>query len=86
MNLSLLKLPVLEYLERSRKMGGVKFTAEGTTCSENITLREVIKKLGLHKRHRIFVVDEENNVLRVISLGDVIKTLLKFDRGVQEDD
>jgi 5'-AMP-activated protein kinase regulatory gamma subunit len=81
-NLSLLKLPVLDYLERSRKMGGVKFTGEGTTCSENITLREVIKKLGQNKRHRIFVVDEENKVLRVISLGDVIKILCPH----QEDD
>ncbi|MQM04794.1 hypothetical protein Taro_037599 [Colocasia esculenta] len=50
------------------------------TCKRDDTIKDVILRLDSHKIHRIYVVDEEENVEGVITLRDIISKLVHEPR------
>lgn len=47
------------------------------SCTKKSTLGEVVSTLASFRRHRLFIVDEEGKPIGVISLGDVLTTILQ---------
>nr|XP_043618320.1 SNF1-related protein kinase regulatory subunit gamma-1-like [Erigeron canadensis] len=70
---------VKSYLEENHKesplMSGM------ITCKKDDTLKDVIMKLDSMKIHRIYVVDEEENLVGLITLRDIISRLVHEPRG-----
>jgi len=50
--------------------------APGICCSPEATLAHIIKQLALSRIHRIYVVDAHKKLINVVSLTDVIRTLV----------
>jgi len=48
-----------------------------TTCKSNSTLEDVILTLSSQRYHRVFVLDDSNVPIGVITLGDVLKLISK---------
>jgi len=55
-------------------------------CSPHSTIADVIKKLSFLRIHRIFMVNEANLPVGVLSLGDILKILLDNKDAVDSDD
>jgi len=53
---------------------GRPFTVQ--TCTENDTLKTVIRRLATNKIHRIFIVNEKNVPIGVVALRDVFNEIL----------
>lgn len=51
------------------------------TCSKDHTLKEVIQMLDNNKIHRIYVVDNNDNLEGVITLRDIISKLVHEPKG-----
>ncbi|XP_042496873.1 SNF1-related protein kinase regulatory subunit gamma-1 [Macadamia integrifolia] len=51
------------------------------TCRKDNTLEEVIRRLDTEKIHRIYVVDEDENLEGVITLRDIISKLVHEPHG-----
>jgi 5'-AMP-activated protein kinase regulatory gamma subunit len=47
------------------------------SCTKKSTLGQVVSTLATYRRHRVFIIDNEGKPIGVISLGDVLATLLK---------
>jgi len=68
-----LLLPVTQYI--SNQMGKVKAPI---TCSLNTDFQTVLLKMSLFRIHRIWIVDENDKPIGVISQTDVMKKLSEF--------
>lgn len=51
------------------------------TCKRDDTLEDIILRLDHEKIHRIYVVDEEENLQGVITLRDIISKLVHEPHG-----
>lgn len=51
------------------------------TCRSDDTIKDVILKLDTHKIHRIYVVNEEQDLEGVVTLRDIISKLVHEPRG-----
>ena len=51
------------------------------TCKRDNTIKEIILNLDSKKIHRIYVVDEEENLEGVITLRDIISKLVHEPHG-----
>jgi len=51
------------------------------TCKRDNTIKEIILNLDSEKMHRIYVVDEEENLEGVITLRDIISKLVHEPHG-----
>lgn len=64
-----------EHQEASPMLRGV------ITCKRDDTIKDIILKLDSEKIHRIYVIDEEENLEGVITLRDIISKLVHEPRG-----
>jgi len=55
----------------------VDIMAPGICCGPEVTLAHVIKQLALSRIHRIYIVDRQKKLINVVTLTDVIRTLIK---------
>jgi CBS domain-containing protein len=46
------------------------------TCSKGTTLERVIRKLDTSRIHRIYIKDDDNRPVRVVSLRDVLAVVV----------
>jgi len=66
--------PTIEFIQMIRsKQINVSFPI--FTCHLHNTLEEVIMKLSVLRVHRLYITDEANHPIGVLSLGDVFKLL-----------
>ena len=81
-NLHLLVKPVLEYIKEATPKGceGVDSDEFATPCT---TLLEALQKLSRSGRHRLWIVDNDNdrNLLGVLSLTDIIGSVVQIGPG-----
>ena len=72
-------IAVRKYLEkhdkRSPMLNGM------ITCKRDETVKELIQTLNLEMIHRVYVVDDEGNLERVITLRDIVSRLVHEPRG-----
>lgn len=73
----LLNMPLRVYLDVVSE--GVENSA--ITCSPDDTLEEIIRRMVASRIHRIYVVDEKNRPIRVISLRNVLRKFVKEPNG-----
>ena len=73
----LLNMPLRVYLEVVSE--GAENSA--ITCSPDDTLEEIIRRMVASRIHRIYVVDEKNHPIRVISLRNVLRKFVKEPNG-----
>ena len=71
-----LKQPIIEFLNKIRRLD-LNTRAPIFTCKQEDTALKVIAKLSATKAHRIFIVDDDDKPVRVVSLTDVIRLVLK---------
>eukprot|EP00048_Salpingoeca_helianthica_P023394 m.24082 g.24082 ORF g.24082 m.24082 type:complete len:463 (+) comp8614_c0_seq1:138-1526(+) len=73
----LLNMPLRSYLDV------VSDGAENSaiTCKGTDTMEEVIKRMVRSRIHRIYVVDEKDRVIRVVSLRNVLRKFVKEPSG-----
>jgi len=62
--------PVLNFLKREKAT-----IRNPITCTKESTLREVISKLSSEKIHRIYVVDEQERPIGIVTLSDIMPVL-----------
>ncbi|EFA83352.1 hypothetical protein PPL_04145 [Heterostelium album PN500] len=72
--LSLLYLPICEYLDAMKKL--TNSPKHVITCTYNETFKEVTQRIAENKIHRIFIVNEENKLKGVISLLDILEQIV----------
>jgi len=75
-SLSLLQIPIMDFLKQIRSMS-VDIMAPVITCKPTDSFAMVIAKLAATKVHRLFVTDDDFKPLKVISITDVLKALDK---------
>jgi len=71
-----LNQPIIDFLNKIRRMD-LKTRAPTFTCKLNEPLIQVMGKISATKAHRVFVVDEHHKPIRVVSITDIIRTILK---------
>jgi len=64
-NFNQLNVPIRQFLSQTKK--------QPICVRQNSTMGDVVAKLAENKVHRVFVVDDENKVLNVISMTSVMK-------------
>jgi len=64
--------PVSEFLQ----IGTVNHTA--ISCGMQTRISEVIQKLAQDKIHRIYIINQQNQPIGVITLGDILKEIYKY--------
>ncbi|ONK58469.1 uncharacterized protein A4U43_C09F13370 [Asparagus officinalis] len=70
---------VRNYLEKNQEVSPM---LRGViTCKRDDTIKDIILKLDSEKIHRIYVVNEENNLEGVITLRDIISKLVHEPHG-----
>jgi len=67
--------PLREYLSNCNRLFKKDPNSKPITCTIKSTLCEVIAKLVKNHIHRIFVVDDNNTLIGVLSLCDVITAI-----------
>eukprot|EP01132_Coremiostelium_polycephalum_P004540 gene4540-5656_t len=72
--LSLLYLPISEYLEALQKICGQPRST--ITCKKTDSFKDVVQKITENKIHRIFVVDDDNRLEGIISLVDILEQVV----------
>eukprot|EP01094_Clydonella_sp_ATCC50884_P022059 TRINITY_DN4987_c0_g1_i2.p1 TRINITY_DN4987_c0_g1~~TRINITY_DN4987_c0_g1_i2.p1 ORF type:complete len:292 (-),score=130.73 TRINITY_DN4987_c0_g1_i2:876-1751(-) len=73
-NFARLGLPVLDYIAPIRQENlKAKFPAIG--CNVHTPFERVIKKLDASRVHRVFITDDDNKIVGVVSLGDVLRVV-----------
>lgn len=72
--LPLLQLPVMEFLKKAKSK-----PKELITCDVNHRFKEVMTRVMLHKVHRAWIVDATRRPVGVITLTDIIRTLLEYN-------
>ena len=65
-----LVLPVTTYLKNINKECPATMTPDST-------LRDLISTLTEHNLHRAFVVNDQGKIVRVVSLGDLLRFLIQ---------
>lgn len=71
-----LKQSIIEFLNKIRRLY-LNTRAPSFTCRSEDSLYHVIGKLGATKAHRLFIVDDSYKPLKVVSLTDIIRVILK---------
>lgn len=59
-------------------LGEADSVAPSITCSRDMTLRVVLRRLHVTKIHRLYVTDDEDRPLAVVSLSDIL-TIIALD-------
>jgi CBS domain-containing protein len=65
-NFNQLNVPIMQFLSTKKKQQSISVT-------RNSTMSDVVSKLTENKVHRVFVVDETNKLLNIISMTSVMK-------------
>jgi CBS domain-containing protein len=74
----LLNLPISTYLD---VVTGDHQENAAITCSPKETLAAVIKRMVSSRIHRIFVVDEDEYIIRVVSLRNILRKFVREPEG-----
>jgi len=77
--LQYLSQPVLEYVVKSRKAHNLPNQIL-VSCTENSTLEQIMELFAREKVHRIYIIDENQQFVGVITLSDVFKCLVEYFR------
>eukprot|EP01133_Synstelium_polycarpum_P018035 gene18035-21529_t len=80
--LNLLYQPITEYLSAIKKLTNCPRNV--VTCKKSDTFKDVVQKVAENKIHRIFVVNDENKLLGVISLLDILEFIVKSKQTTQD--
>ncbi|EGC37237.1 hypothetical protein DICPUDRAFT_91670 [Dictyostelium purpureum] len=72
--LSLLNLPIKEYLEALKKITDYKSTF--LTCRSNDTFKEIVQSIGEKRAHRVFIINTHNQLEGVLSLQDILEQIV----------
>lgn len=72
-----LNQPIIELMNKIRRMQ-LKARAPSFTCNPSDKLDHVISKLVATHSHRIFVVNDAHHPDKVVSITDILKTVLKL--------
>jgi len=74
-NLALVQLSAIEFL---KKINESKDIQKMITCHPNDRFKEIMTKMMISKVHRVWIVDSECRPIGVLTLTDIIKTLLEY--------
>jgi len=74
---SSLKSPVAEYLESSRAQRDIE-KRPPVTCKIDALLEDIVADMLYHHVHRVYVVDENDYPISVVSYADIIWELLQY--------
>ncbi|KYR02406.1 hypothetical protein DLAC_01245 [Tieghemostelium lacteum] len=72
--LTLLYLPVKEYIQALKKL--VVTPKDLITCKETDPFREIVEKITGNHIHRIFVVDDNQNLRGIITLQSILEQIV----------
>jgi CBS domain-containing protein len=72
-----LNVPISEFLEEVRKDPSYQKPPRAVTCSYTDTVHTVITKLNSNQVRRLFVVDDHELLIGVVSLSGVLKYILR---------
>lgn len=75
-----LSQPVLEYVATSRKINNLDPTSL-ISCTDESTLRQVMELFARHKLHRLYIVDDAQQFVGVVTLTDIFKCLVDYFRA-----
>jgi len=69
---------IIEFLNKIRRLD-LSTRAPSFTCRSEDSLYHLIGKLSATKAHRVFIVDDHYRPIRVVSLTDIIRAILKYE-------
>ena len=77
-NIQLLVKPVLKFIEDATPS---KIDLSAETGTLDMTMNDVVRKLAQSKKHRLWIVDEEQKLIGLLTLTDIIKAVVRIEPG-----
>ncbi|KYQ92920.1 cystathionine-beta-synthase domain-containing protein [Tieghemostelium lacteum] len=75
-SVTLLQLPISEFLSKIRQLN-IGNTEAPVTATNEDTLKTIIQKMVSSRLHRVFIVDNNQKLLKVVSITDILNLINK---------